>query len=165
MLCRATSAKRWRWVVSGLVWLVLDPLVGSTKEDKMDSTTHARIKRNAIIKTGVALCAPKKRTTGMDKLSMTRSVPHQSSAPYHKRRRTLLVRRSRRIPPARQHTIKTITDDFQTPEQGHSLGARSGGHSCQQLRPSTIVRLRGARLSQLTLSMYDLFAEWTRSLR
>ena len=52
MMCGVTSAKRWRWVpvVSGLVWLVLDRLVGSTKEDGMDSTAPARIKRNAIIK-------------------------------------------------------------------------------------------------------------------
>ena len=48
-------------MVSGLVWLVLDRLVGSTKEDRMDSTAPARIGRSAIIKTGVALCAPKKR--------------------------------------------------------------------------------------------------------
>ena len=52
--------------MSGLVWLVLDRLVGSTKEDIMDSIAPARIRRSAIIKTGVALCAPKKRNTETD---------------------------------------------------------------------------------------------------
>ena len=52
--------------MSGLVWLVRDRSVGGTKKGRMDSTAPARIGRSAIIKTGVALCAPKKRNTETD---------------------------------------------------------------------------------------------------
>ena len=52
--------------MSGLVWLVRDRSVGGTKKGRMDSTAPARIKRNEIIKTGVALCAPKKRNMEID---------------------------------------------------------------------------------------------------
>jgi hypothetical protein len=36
-----TFAKRWRWVESGLLWLVVDRLVGTIKEGKMDSSAPA----------------------------------------------------------------------------------------------------------------------------
>ena len=50
-------------MVFGLVWLVQDRSVGGTEKDRMGSTAPACIERSAIVKTGVALCAPKKRNT------------------------------------------------------------------------------------------------------
>ena len=36
-----TFAKRWRWIESGLLWLVVDRLVGRIDESKMDSSAPA----------------------------------------------------------------------------------------------------------------------------
>ena len=81
-MCEVTSTKRWRWVVSGLVWLVRERSVGGTKKGGMNSTAPARIGRSAVIKTGVALCAPKKRNTWANVFAANSSLElHENEDP------------------------------------------------------------------------------------